>query len=123
MLNLIERPQVASEIIAICELDYKRVTDFNLDNGYLEALDLIKAINLVQQGKIKNAKRILARSNSKDILFIMNDYFLIQRLLVELSFIKSQKSSKYQKMHQEIIRLIDQTGFYFFKTKFKYLSD
>lgn len=123
VLNLVERPHEASEIITICELDYKRVTDFNLDNGYLEALDLIKAINLVQQGKINNAKRILARSNSKDILFIMNDYFLIQRLLVELSLIKSQKSTKYQKMQQEIIRLIDQTGFYFFKTKFKYLSN
>lgn len=119
VLNLIERPVEAGEIINICELDYKRVPGFNLDEGYLEALDLVKAINLFQQGKHKDAKRILARLQSTDILFIMHDYFLIQRLIVELHFIKSEKSFKYKKMLHEINQLIEKTGFYFFKAKLK----
>jgi len=119
VLNLIERPVEAGEIINICELDYKRVPGFNLDEGYLEALDLVKAINLFQQGKLKDAKRILARLESTDILFIMHDYFLIQRLIVQLRFIKSEKSLKYKKMLNEVKQLIEKTGFYFFKAKLK----
>ena len=101
----------------------KRIPDFNLDDGYLEALDLVKAINLVQLGKNKDAKRILARSKSTEILFIMHDYFHIQRLVVELNFVKSESSLKYKKMHQEVCRLIKQTGFYFFKRKIKNYSE
>ena len=123
VFNLIERPNEANEVISICELDYKRIPDFNLDDGYLEALDLVKAINLVQLGKNKDAKRILARSKSTEILFIMHDYFHIQRLVVELNFVKSESSLKYKKMHQEVCRLIHQTGFNFFKRKIKNYSE
>ncbi len=119
ILNLIERPTEAKRVLNICELDYKRVPGFNLDEGYLEALDLVKAINLVQQGKNKDAKRILARSTNTDILFIMHDYFLIQRLLIELALVKSSKSLKYKKMYKEINGLINKTRFYFFKDKLK----
>jgi hypothetical protein len=114
VLNLIERPNEAREVIEICELDYKRLPDFSLDEGYIEALDLIKAINLFQLGKISESKRILKRIHSKDIIFIMHDYFQIQRLKIELKMIKSYTSIKYQTKEKELNRLIDKTKFYFF---------
>ncbi len=117
VFNLIERPKEAKQMIEICELDYKRVPDFTLDNGYLEALDLVKAINLLQLNKPADSKRILNRLKSTDIVFIMHDYFLIQRLLVEIKLIKSKQSIKYKKMYQEITSLIDKRNFLFFKKK------
>ncbi len=114
VLNLIERPQEASEVLEICELDYKRLPDFSLDEGYIEALDLIKAINLFQLGKVSESKRILKRINSKDIIFIMHDYLQIQRLKIELKMIKTKSSKKYQLKETELNRLINKTKFYFF---------
>ena len=117
VFNLIDRPNEAKEMIEICELDYKRVPDFTLDNGYLEALDLIKAINLVKLNKTADAKRILNRIKSTDIVFIMHDYFLIQRLLIELQLIKLKDSKKNEKLFLEIKSLIDKRKFYFFIDK------
>ncbi len=117
VFNLIDRPNEAKEMIEICELDYKRVPDFTLDNGYLEALDLIKAINLVKLNKTADAKRILNRIKSTDIVFIMHDYFLIQRLLIELQLIKLKDSKKHEKLFLEIKSLIDKRKFYFFIDK------
>jgi len=117
IFNLIERPIESEIMLQICELDYKRLPGFSLDEGYIEALDLIKAINLFQLGKLNDAKRILKRNKSKDIVFIMHDYFLIQRLLVEINFIQSKESTKYKKMYAEIIHLINKTKFYFFNNK------
>lgn len=114
VFNLIERPVEAEEILKICELDYKRLPGFTLDEGYIEALDLIKAINLFQLGKVSESKRILKRVNSKDIIFIMHDYFLIQRLIIELKMITSKTSRKYQLKETELNRLINKTKFYFF---------
>lgn len=114
VLNLIERPHEAHEILEICELDYKRLPDFSLDEGYIEALDLIKAINFFQLGKISESKRILKRIHSKDIIFIMHDYFQIQRLKIELKMIKSKASKKYKTKEKELNRLIHKTKFYFF---------
>lgn len=118
VLNLIERPQEASEVLEICELDYKRLPDFSLDEGYIEALDLIKAINLFQLGKVSESKRILNRIHSKDIIFIMHDYFQIQRLIIELKMIKTKSSKKYQLKEIELNRLINKTKFYFFLENF-----
>lgn len=114
VFNLIERPVEAEEILKICELDYKRLPDFSLDEGYIEALDLIKAINFFQLGKVSESKRILNRIHSKDIIFIMHDYFQIQRLMIELKMIKTKSSKKYQLKETELNRLINKTKFYFF---------
>lgn len=122
IFNLIERPVESEIMLQICELDYKRLPGFSLDEGYIEALDLIKAINLFQLGNYTDAKRILKRNKSKDIVFIMHDYFLIQRLLVEINFIQSKESIKYKKMHAEIMHLINKTKFYFFKNKLNNLE-
>ena len=119
VFNLIDRPNEAKEMIEICELDYNRVPDFTLDNGYLEALDLVKAIHLVKLNKPADSKRILNRLKSTDIVFIMHDYFLIQRLIVELQLIQSKDSKKYQKMYTEVNSLIEKRKFYFFRDKLK----
>jgi hypothetical protein len=118
VLNLIERPQEASEVLEICELDYKRLPDFSLDEGYIEALDLIKAINLFQLGKVSESKRIMNRIHSKDIIFIMHDYFQIQRLIIELKMIQTKSSIKYQLKETELNRLVNKTKFYFFLENF-----
>ena len=118
VLNLIKRSKEASEVLEICELDYIRLPNFSLDEGYIEALDMIKAINLFQLGKVSESKRILKRINSKDIIFIMHDYFQIQRLIIELKMIKTKSSKKYQLKETELNRLINKTKFYFFLENF-----
>ena len=105
-------------MLEICELDYKRLPNFSLDEGYIEALDMIKAINLFQLGKVSESKRILNRIHSKDIIFIMHDYFQIQRLIIELKMIKIKTSKKYQLKEKELNRLINKTKFYFFLENF-----
>ncbi len=117
VFNLIERPYEAEEILRIGELDYKRIPDTTLDEGYIEALDLIKAINLFQLGKISECKRMFKRINSKDIIFVMHDYFLIQRLIVELRLIKSKASTKYITINNQLLNLIEKTNFTFFLDK------
>ena len=117
IFNLIERPIESEIMLQICELDYKRLPGFSLDEGYIEALDLIKAINLFQLGKLNDAKRILKRNKSKDIVFIMHDYFLIQRLIVELRLIKSKASTKYITINNQLLNLIEKTNFTFFLDK------
>jgi hypothetical protein len=106
VLNLINRPNEAAEIIKIAELDYKRIPNSSLDIGYFEVFDLIKAINLFQLGKINDAKRILKRTKSTDVIFIMHDYFLIQRLMIELQLIQSKNSLKYVAKCNELKKII-----------------
>lgn len=113
--NLIERPIEAAEILKICELDYKRIPDSTLDEGYIEALDLIKAINLFYLGKKSDCKRILNRLQAKDIIFIMHDYFQIQRLIVEINLFKNTHTGiKIQKKQNQLNALIKKTNFTFF---------
>lgn len=115
VLNLINRPIEAAEIIKTAELDYKRIPNSSLDYGYYEVFDLIKSINLFQLGKIDDAKRIIKRTKYNDVIFIMHDYFLIQRLILELNFIKSKASIKYQSKVKDLKHLIEKTNFYFFE--------
>ena len=120
VLNLINRPNEAAEIIKIAELDYKRIPNSSLDTGYFEVFDLIKAINLFQLGKINDAKRILKRTKSTDVIFIMHDYFLIQRLMIELQLIQSKKSIKYVAKCNELKKVIRKTNFTFFENKLNF---
>ena len=120
VLNLINRPNEAAEIIKIAELDYKRIPNSSLDTGYFEVFDLIKAINLFQLGKINDAKRILKRTKSTDVIFIMHDYFLIQRLMIELQLIQSKKSLKYVAKCNELKKVIRKTNFTFFENKLNF---
>lgn len=115
VLNLINRPIEAAEIIKTAELDYKRIPNSLLDNGYFEVFDIIKAINLFQLGEINDTKRILKRTKYNDVIFIMHDYFLIQRLILELNFIKSKASLKYQSKVKDLKHLIEKTNFSFFE--------
>jgi hypothetical protein len=117
VLNLINRPIEAAEIIKTAELDYKRIPNSLLDNGYFEVFDIIKAINLFQLGEINDTKRILKRTKYNDVIFIMHDYFLIQRLILELNFIKSKASIKYQSKVKDLKHLIKKTNFSFFENK------
>lgn len=118
VFNIIERPYESKKLLEICELDFKRIPDFSLDHGYVEALDFIKAINYHQLGKVSEYKRISKRVKHSDVLFIMQDYFLIQRYTAELQLLKNHQTPKYKQLHNEIMRLIEKTNFQFFKTKF-----
>ena len=117
--NLIEDFESSNRMIKISELDYNRIAEGKIASGYYEALDLIKAINLVAFKKFEDSKRILSRIRANDIIFIQHDYFLIQRLIVELA-IGSNKSKK--KIKAKVVALIKQTNFIFFKNRLNLIS-
>jgi hypothetical protein len=110
--NLIDDHVSSNKMINICELDYNRIAIGKIASGYFEALDLIKAINLANLGKIEDSKRILKRVRPTDIIFTQHCYFLIQRFIAELHISRTNNRIK-----KKISDLILKTNFHFFSKK------
>ena len=115
--NLIGDHESAKEMIQIAEKDYKRYSDAVIENGYFDCLDLVKAIAFYHTGDHRGGKHILNQIENSGFIFIVHDYFLIQRKLLEVESCSEESILKRPRIIYDISQLIKKTGFNIFKRK------
>jgi hypothetical protein len=117
--NLIGDYESALEMITIASRDYKKKESVNIEDGYFECLDLIKAIALYHTGHHTEAIDLLRNIENSNFIFIMHDYCLIQRKILELEICSSESILKRPRLQKELDSLISKTGFKIFRRKLK----
>ncbi len=115
---LIEDFQSAFTMMEIADIDYKKYNDGNIEDGYYECFDILKAYTYMLAGNKNIAKRILNKVENHKIIFIAQNYFLILRKIIELTLCKNTNSNKANNIKSELNLLIKKTDFIYFK---KYL--
>jgi tetratricopeptide (TPR) repeat protein len=115
--NLIGDYKSALEMIKIAFKDYKREDDAIIEDGYFECLDLVKAIALYHTGHHTEAVELLRNIENSGFIFIMHDYCLIQRKLLELEACSPESSLKRPTILKDLKRLILKSGFTIFNRK------
>jgi len=115
--NLVGDYESALEMIKIAFKDYKREEEVIIEDGYFECLDLIKAIALYHTGHHTEAVDLLSNIENSGFIFIMHDYCLIQRKLLELETCSPDSILKRPTIIKDLDRLILKSGFKIFKRK------
>lgn len=114
---LIEDHNAAFKMLEIADIDYKKHNDGNIEDGYYECLDILKAYTYMLLGNKNIAKRILNKVENHKIIFISQNYYLIFRKIIELNLCKNAKSTKAINIQNELKFLINKTDFTYFNKK------
>jgi len=104
-------------MLEIADIDYKKHNDGNIEDGYYECLDILKAYTYMLLGNKNIAKRILNKVENHKIIFISQNYYLIFRKIIELNLCKNTKSTKAVNIQNELKFLIKKTDFTYFNKK------
>ncbi len=113
--NLVGKYDEVLEMIDIATTDYKKLDNSPIEDGYYTTLILIHAIALFHNGSIAASKELLETVDHLEFLFTSKKYFLIQKLLLQMQLAKPQSTKKKQTIAKEIEKLVQETGFSFFK--------
>ena len=112
---LIEDFESAFKMMEIADIDYKKYNDGNIEDGYYECFDILKAYTYMLAGNKNIAKRILNKVENHKIIFIAQNYYLIFRKIIELKLCKNSLSTKAINIKSELKLLIEKTDFLYFK--------
>jgi hypothetical protein len=105
----------AMRIFKIAELDYKSYNESQIEHGYFEHFDLMKAITYYNLGDSQSAKRILKRIDSSKVKFTMHLYHMLHRKILEYNLCHTSSVKKRKLLRAQIDSLIEQTGYTFLK--------
>ncbi|MDD2323840.1 MAG: hypothetical protein PHT77_12230 [Bacteroidales bacterium] len=112
--NLIGHYDESLEMLHIANTDYKRDPMGPIEDGYYEAMKLLKVNALYHTGNQKDCKELLSEINNEEFVFSSKKYFLLQRYHLELELTKEQSESKRSKLINAINTLVEGTGFSYF---------
>jgi len=112
--NLIGLYVESLEMLYIANTEYKRDPMGPIEDGYYDAMNLLKANALFHTGNQKDCKQLLSEINNEELVFSSKKYFLLQRYNLELELTKEQSESKRSKLINNINRLIEETRFSYF---------
>jgi len=112
--NLIGQYEDSLQMLHIAKTDYKQDSMAPIEDGYYDAMNLLKANALYHKGNLKECKELLSDINNEDLVFSSKKYFLLQRYHLELELTKEQSESKRSKLINAINTLVNETGFGYF---------